>query len=285
MSDSQRFVSLGDLPLFREIKEVLMVEKQQNKNGRPGDGRKVGDKSKFGCNESSAGCHYIPPLSAYNAIEETPYFPSGTRDERFAFDELTMRTDLAQQRLNSVRTVGWDCIRPIGVKETMKQLQNRLKNRENSARTAEPGDLPAVSDMQENGDEAHIDASVGEQVLPQQEEDDEDLSYDYDAEFARVEQEADGEGRSFWASNRGTGRDVTIQQFVETSHVERQPYDSQDEYETSQLNLDPEQGESREFMEVPWVEVSDTVESVSSRRISSLNSVLANRRDLGREIQ
>ncbi|QLL34168.1 hypothetical protein HG536_0G00250 [Torulaspora globosa] len=314
MSDScQNYVSLGDLPLFRDIKEVLVMEKQQNKTGRPGDGPKMADKSKSGYNESSPGHHYIPPLSAYNAIEETPYFPSGAKDQRFAFDELTMRTDQAQQRLNSVRTLGWDCIRPIGVKETMKQLQERLKNQENSAKAREPGDMPALSAMQENGAEAivgfhelgdeaaaHIDTSIGGQLHAQPEEEDEDLSYDYDAEFARVEEEGDDEAggelrgvaMSFRAnnplSNRGTERDVTIQQFVETSHVERRPYDSQDEYETSQLNLDPDQGESREFMEVPWVEVSDTVESVGSRRISSLNSVtghvLGNRRDLGREI-
>lgn len=309
MSDSrQRFVSLGELPLFRDIKEVLVMEKQQqNKTGRPGDGRKEVDKSKSG-SDSSPGHHYIPPLSAYNAIEETPYFPSGARDERF--DELTMRTDQAQQKLSAVRTLGWDCIRPIGVKETMKQLQERLKSREKSAKATETG-MPVLSAMQENGNEAivsfhelgneaHIDASVGEHAHAQPEEEDEDLSYDYDAEFARVEEEADDEvggelqgvAMSFRAnnplSNRGTERDVTIQQFVETSHIERQPYDSQDEYETSQLNLDPDQGESREFMEVPWVEVSDTVESVGSRRISSLNSVtghvLGNRHDLGREI-
>lgn len=307
----QNYVRLSDLPLFRDIKEALVLEKQQqqSRNGRPGDGPRVGDKNRPAYSESGTGHHYIPPLSAYNAIEETPYFPSGSSDERYVFDELTMRTEQARQRLSSVRMLGWNCIRPIGVKETMKQLQDRSRARETSARAQGVDDIPAPSAMQENGDvsigsfhdlgneAAPLETSIGEQAGP--EEEDEDLSYDYDAEFARVEDEEDedhGEARGVALSfgtgnplaNRGTERDLTIQQFVETSHVERHPYESEDEFENSQLNLEAEQGESREFMEVPWIEVSDTVESVGSRRISSLNSVtghvLGSRRDLGRDI-
>lgn len=297
----QNCVRLSDLPLFRDIKEALMLEKQhqQNKTHRPTNGAQIVDKNKSTPrNQSGIRHQYIPPLSAYNAAEERPYFPMGTRDDKPAFDELTMRTDRARQSLKSVRTLGWDLIQPIGIRHTMRQLREQQKDHEGPSKVQASNNMPLPLPMQENGNEpiddfhdlGHETADAGtpsaQQASAEPEEEDGDLSYDYDAEFARVEDEEEEEERAdgirgtsmpFGAgnplTNRGTERDITIQQFVETSHVERHPYDSEDEYGHSQLNLDPDQGESREFMEVPWVEVSDTVESVNSRRISSLNSL------------
>lgn len=295
----QDSVSLSRLPLFRDIREALMLEKQQlNKNARPTNEPRMIGKNKGIDDGRRSARQYIPPLSAYNAIEELPYLPYGMEEQERRFDELTMRMDQAQKRLKSIRTLGWNTIRPIGVKETMQQLKERLKKRESDLKT-ENAVMPSLpSNLQENADDtmesfheyehpadAHNSTSNGVVEEADQEVEDEDVSYDYDAEFARVEDEEEDEEeelrneaqslRSTHAlANRGTVRDVTIQQFVETSHIEREPYELEDEYENPQLDMAADHGESGDFTEMPWVEVSDTAHSVDSQRVSSLNSLI-----------
>lgn len=305
----QHRTSLSDLPLFKDIKEALVLKKQQvhNRNRRPTGGRPreylIG-KNRPNDEETDLARIYIPPLSAYSADEETPYYPFGREERGLNFDELTMKMDQAQRRLKSIRTLGWNCIRPIGVSETMQQLRERTKDQENfPLSTAQPTDEPngtsLPSAMQENGDESLVsfhdyndinELENGPSDVPPQAEleqdEDEDVSYDYDAEFARVEgEEEEEEGNQTRndelsvvhpkaMANRGAVRDLTIQQFVETSHIEREAYEIDGEYDNSQLDVGEEQADSRDFTEIPWVEVSDTVHSGESQRVSSLNSVI-----------
>lgn len=290
-------IPLGRLPLFRDIKEALVLEKQQqSKNGRPANEPRMIKKNRGNEEELRSGRQYIPPLSAYNAIEEVPYFPFGVDEHERRFDELTMRMDQTQRRLKSIRTLGWNSFRPIGVNETMQQLKEKSMKQEMKNERAD--DIPLPSTLQENGDESmgsfqeydypadpHNSTTNGLVEEADEAREDEDVSYDYDAEFARVEDEEEEEeeelrnatqslGPCHAPPNRGAVRDLTIQQFVETSHVERQPYELEDEYETPQLDTDADQGDSRDFTEVPWVEISDTVHSGDSQRISSLNSLI-----------
>lgn len=297
--NQQSSVALSALPLFRDIKEALILEKQQEgKSARPGHEPRTIGKNGVNDGERRSSRQYIPPLSAYNASEEAPYFPIGVDEKGRRFDELTMRMDLAQKRLKSIRTLGWNTIRPIGVNETMQQLKERLEKEESESKNASVNNQAQPSALQENDDEfmesfheydRRVDplinnANSGAEDANESREE-EDNSYDYDAEFARVEEEEEEEeeeypngartlGAAHALANRSTVRDVTIQQFVETSHIERQPYELDDEYENPQLDIEGDQGESGDFTEVPWVEISDTVQSVDSQRISSLNSLI-----------
>ncbi|GAV53520.1 hypothetical protein ZYGR_0AK00220 [Zygosaccharomyces rouxii] len=327
-------VPLSGLPLFRDVKENLIQQRNEQQQHQQQQQAAHQARRKNHLKKTSNHHHYMPPLSAYNASEERPYYPGGR------FDEMTMRIEMEQRRLNSIRNLGYNYIRPIGVGHTLqmirerKQLAAKLRAEEvaqqqeqlelqrheeqeqqqdQRQRQQEPSILPSA--FQENGDPSRrYDFGMMDDVLedptgtspPQPmgqmlappfnlavEEDDEEedeISYDYEAEFAHVEDEHEEEeeeedeysdknqeGRLKMLNPRGATRDFTIQQFVETSHMESHPYDMEDEYENPQLEVETNQGDSGDFTEVPWINISDTVDNVDSPRVSSLNSLVGRR--------
>lgn len=298
---------LSDLPLFRDIKEALILERQQQQQNRRTFNNRNREqianvqKKKTNSSTGDTSSRYIPPLSAYNALEETPYYPRAKNNRGGRFDELSMRVEQAQQRLKSIRTLGWDYIRPIGINDTMQLLKKR-KNDDGVKNSQAPSPethlqqqdhhgIVLPPNFQENGFEASFheynaaadqSGNMGPEDASneaEQEEEEDEISYDYDAEFARVEDEEEDqiegerEAHRNILGNGGNTRDVSIQQFVETSHIEGNPYEIDDEYENPQLDVDLEQGDSRDFTEIPWINVSDTVQSVDTPRIGSLNGI------------
>lgn len=300
-------VLLSDLPLFKDIKEALILQKQQQQHQNKQTRLDYSNrnqlqsirKSTQSSNLGNSGMNYIPPLSAYNANEEIPYYPSTRGASAGRFDELSMRVEQVQQKLKSIRTLGWSFLKPIGIDDSMECLKEKTMN----LRQRIPDEPTPISDnlrtqishslvlpgaFQENGSTDNIDlleSGMEQELGPdemEQEEDDE-ASYDYDAEFARVEDEQEDEGYEEEPHvvnslvNRGMVRDLTIQQFVETSHIDRNPYELNDEYENSHLDVDADNGDSGNFTEIPWLDVSDTVQSVETPRISSINSFVDRR--------
>lgn len=302
---------LSDLPLFRDIKEALILERQQQQQNRRAFNNSNRDqvanvqKKKINSSTVDTSSRYIPPLSAYNALEETPYYPHGKNSRGGRFDELNMRVAQAQQKLKNIRTLGWDYIRPIGINDTMRHLKKRQSDdgvksagapshETHGLQQQNQHGIPLPPTFQENsfegsfhdynaGDESRNmgpEDALNEAEQEEEEEEEDEISYDYDAEFARVEDEEDDEiegeedGQRKVLGNSGNTRDVTIQQFVETSHIEGNPYEIDDEYENPQLDADLEQGDSGDFTEIPWVNISDTVQSVDSPRIGSLNGII-----------
>lgn len=311
-------ISLCGLPLFKDIKENLVQQKQQSAPPRV----QRRDQQRRSRNGKRAGAYhqFIPPLSAYNASEERPYFPGGK------FDEMTMKIEQEEKRLNDIRNLGCNFIRPIGIGQTLQMLRDRkaaaAKVRMEEANQAslqrpeeqqeDEQDLNFIlpSAFQENAggnspqDSAMIDSISEDQsgtapvrqelgapfgqvaVQDNDDEEEDEISYDYEAEFARVEDEQGEEeellekernGRLKMPSVRDSTRDLTIQQFVETSHMGGHPYDLEDDFENPQLDVETNQGDSGDFTEIPWVNVSDTVQSVDSPRISSLNNAMNHR--------
>lgn len=327
-------IPLSDLPLFRDIKEDLSIQQQEQQalknNKQPRFSQTTRNKTQISRNtqqgNNSRGTQYVPPLSAYSANEEAPYFPSGRHTSAGRFDELSMRYEQTQQRFKSIRTPGWSFLTPLGINSS---IQGRKEKRLNEMHRVpdEPtalGDdgrlrnLTLPTDFQENGSDTnfhdleinnehdfgpeemtdgnrggednvdtggHNDDSVNHEEDDDDDDNDDDASYDYDAEFARVEDEHEHEEQEERRhySNRRIVRDVTIQQFVETSHVDRNPYEIDEEYEESHSNVD--NGDSGDFTEIPWVDVSDTVQSVDSSRVTSLNSHIDRQAVPGRNLR
>lgn len=319
-------IPLSGLPLFRDVKENVIQQRQEQYQHQQQAAHQA--KKRNHIKRPVIHHHYMPPLSAYNASEERPYYPGGR------FDEMTMRIEMEQRRLDGIRNLGCDYIRPVGVGQTLQMIRERKQvaaklraeeaaqqeelqrhqEQDRQEQHGQPSLLPAT--FQENGehnslyDSGMVDdvaeeltsispsqpmqRELGAAFNPAAGEDDEEedeISYDYEAEFAHVEDEqneeddddADGyldrnrEGHLKMLYPRSATRDFSIQQFVETSHMENHPYDMEDEYENPQLDVETNQGDSGDFTEVPWVNISDTVQNVDSPRVSSLNSLVDRR--------
>lgn len=161
----------------------------------------------------------------------------------------------------------------------------------------------------QNRDNSFSVQGIGQDVNEGEEEEDEEdeISYDYDAEFARVEvedEESDFQNRSnFFDSsnisdlnhgvtagindNEATGG-LSIQQFVETTAPNQNPYDDvydESESNTRRVHLDPDESidrissdfvsDNQEFTEMPTVDISDTINEsdiMRSSRVSSLQN-------------
>lgn len=319
-------VPLSGLPLFRDVKENLIQqrnEQQQHQHQQVTHGTHQSRRRNH-FKRTSNQQQYMPPLSAYNAIEERPYYDGGR------FDGMTMRIGMEQRRLNGIRNLGYNYIRPIGVGHTLQMIRERKQlaaklRAEEAAQEQEQFELQRheeheqlqeqdqrrlrqqrtsilPSAFQENGDSNNrFDFGIMEDVVEGQplvppfnpaaegeDEEEDEISYDYEAEFAHVEDEHEDdeedeyldnnqEGRLKMLNPRNSTRDLSIQQFVETSHMESHPYDMEDEYESPQLEVETNQGDSGDFTQVPWINVSDAVDNVGSPRVSSLNSLVGRR--------
>ncbi|CAR27532.1 hypothetical protein ZYGR_0N00130 [Zygosaccharomyces rouxii] len=329
-------VPLSGLPLFRDVKENLIQQRNEQQQQHQQQQATHQAKRRNHLKKSSTHHHYMPPLSAYNASEERPYYPGGR------FDEMTMRIEMEQRRLNGIRNLGYNYIRPIGVGHTLQMIRERKQlaaklRVEEAAQQQEQLELQGQEEQeqqldqiqrprqqqqhsilpsafQENGDRSsHYDFGMVEDVgedptgtsppqpmgqilappfnptVEDEDEEEDEISYDYEAEFAQVEDEQNEEdeedeyldknqeGRLRMLNPRGATRDFSIQQFVETSHMESHPYDMEDDYENPQLEVETNQGDSGDFTEVPWINISDTVDNVDSPRVSSLNSLVGHR--------
>ncbi|CDH16403.1 uncharacterized protein ZBAI_08191 [Zygosaccharomyces bailii ISA1307] len=321
MFGQRESVPLCGLPLFHDIKENLLQQKQQLTMSQKTRHRDQAKRRTRNGKKTTAHAQFVPPLSAYNASEERPYLPAGR------FDEMTMRIEQEEKRLNSIRNLGCNYIRPIGVGQTLQTLRDRkaaaaqasaeeanamsLQQQDEQQQEEQQLNFILPPSFQENSgvdspqDTAMLDdlagnqmgsssathelaASFGQVTSQQNDEDEEEdeISYDYEAEFARVEDvrgeeegilEKEHNSRFKMLNARDAARDFTIQQFVETSHMESHPYDLEDDFENPQLDVETNQGDSGDFTEVPWVNISDTVQSVDSPRVSSLNSIMGRR--------
>lgn len=291
LSGKERNNSLGSIPIFKEIRDDLTHQKQQQKQwGQM--------KNKQPSNRISRRRRYIPPLSAYSAESQAPYYPFNN-DTNSQFDEFEMRAAQTEKRLREIRMMGWNSIRPIGVGKTMRELEEeRLKNWKKSEQQEEPQGIQIASAQENTDGTDHIqEQEVSHVVLPNMDVDldrsiEEEHSYDYDDEFARVGQEEEGtsEGRPGGAH---TATGLSIQQFIETSHIEGagHPYDIEDEYEHDyMLSIDNDNERETlgddEFTQLPPLDVSDTIENqaVNPSRISSLNQLDTSRERLQLEI-
>ncbi|EDO15821.1 hypothetical protein Kpol_1057p9 [Vanderwaltozyma polyspora DSM 70294] len=319
--------SLGELSIFRDIKDELA--KEQDKNNRNGliNGMKTergGRKSGSRVCKSRDLCGGALPLAAYSVFEETPFYSRSCRGHRNGkFDVLYMREEQLKRNKNAIRYLGWNYIKVMGLNKTMCQLEEERKQRMqevdafddiNNARAVSVHNTPARPHLQEeNVDEFGGGNSFQDLNIMANDElsEEDEISYDYDAEYARVEDDEgdyetnDGEHHGHRISSaiaRATSEDsnqvqeetpssrsdpniqlnqntvsrnnatrgLSIQQFVETSYIRNHPYESEDEYEYT--NGDVDTNDDHDFTEVPSITISDTVQSADGQRISSLNN-------------
>lgn len=329
-SNSLVMSSLGDLPLFQNIKDELIRESERstdnsnrlkpffnNLRGGP-----VTKKNKLGTTRKREKFRQPLPLAAYNTFEAVPFYPNERSHRNNKFDELLMKEEQMQKSKKEIRYLGWNYIRSVGINKTMNQLEvERRRRKEEEANNND--DINVSNDvyrwqnvpladqaqqrtvrtlLQENIDdnsnsfqdlneleEEHEEHEEQEQELSEEDE----ISYDYDAEYARIEDDGEeGENRNGLGLDtvinaddshllfhqdthaslaRRVTRGLSIQQFVETSHNGNNPYETDDEYEYHRIDVDPYLVDSNDFTEVPPLNVSDTIQLVDGHRVSSLN--------------
>ncbi|EHN01833.1 Mnd2p [Saccharomyces cerevisiae x Saccharomyces kudriavzevii VIN7] len=235
---------------------------------------------------------YIPSLSAYNVFSEFPYFPtSSSQLQDGKLDEFMMLSEQYKSKLPKIRKLGWNRFKPIGINKTMYdsemlksrvQVQNAERKseedfREPSFREEDLGHNGSVERMvlphvlQENDDDigegvADSHSVVNDDIVVfsnnsanhshnEGASEEDEISYDYDAEFDHVVDEEDNEeeesqGEEIEAERekivpddlliRPTSLSRSLQQFVEeVHHIDRNPYDidSDNDGEDSKIEL------------------------------------------------
>ncbi|EJS43241.1 mnd2p [Saccharomyces arboricola H-6] len=234
---------------------------------------------------------YIPSFSAYNVFNELPYYPSSSNQlQDGRLDEFIMLSEQYKNRLPKIRKLGWNRFKPIGINKTMydleilrsrAQTENVERNNEEDFREHDPREedprnngaighvmLPHI--LQENdGDteqglaDSHSVVSHGivmfnnnsaNNTRDEGVSEEDEISYDYDAEFDHVVDEEDNEEET---QEEGTGAERdrvvpddllmrptslsrSLQQFVEeVHHLDRNPYDidSDNDGDVSKIGL------------------------------------------------
>ncbi|CCH57873.1 hypothetical protein TBLA_0A00720 [Henningerozyma blattae CBS 6284] len=130
--------SLCDLSLFRDIKDELLAEKQQQNTKKfvPERSRDTfSASSQKGTIRPRTRYSFPLPLAAYNPFDEMPFYFSRNRRNR-RFDEAQMKLEQYRRNKRAIRNLGKDYFRPIGLNKTMRQIEEeRLKIEEERIRT------------------------------------------------------------------------------------------------------------------------------------------------------
>ncbi|SCU81093.1 LADA_0B11166g1_1 [Lachancea dasiensis] len=188
---------------------------------------------------------FPPPLAAYSVSTEQPFFATG-KEPSPHFDEFEMQLELHERRLHSIQRLGWDSIRPIGVEYTLEE-QAELMQLEALGAERQP-QLRNSQNMQQEENRASPNRIIAETVPEGEDLDvldeppavdlevdlDEDVredetSYDYDDEFARIDDEDEPPGIIHHPTMQRP--EHTVQQFIETSHLgASHPYDVENNY-------------------------------------------------------
>lgn len=227
--------ALCDLPLFRDIinETTSSGPDLSNRLNHAGSIHNRISKSKNNNDNQSSISNsvrysYPIPLSAYSIHEELPNnFSKKLLVNSEKFDELGLKYDSYRSSKRSIKHLGYNSIRPIGINKTMKELHDLKKQKEadllESANREDSNNIQMIQPLslgnqlpnqfQENEDITNvtemIPTSVSNifqdriQVQPgreelyanndQEDEGDDDISYDYDAEFDQViEDEEEG---------------------------------------------------------------------------------------------
>lgn len=253
----------------------LRVKKNIHENGLDDDD----DDSleRFIRRKRSKSIKYIPSLAAYNVFNEFPYYPtSSSQLQEGRLDEFIMLSEQYKNRLPKIRKLGWKRFKPIGINKTMHDLEMlRVRAQAQNEEINNEEDL-REQDLREEDLREH--GSIGHAVLPHilQENDADDtddvagthntvndgitmftqnsadnsheviseedeISYDYDAEFDHVvdeeeDEEVEVQGGGIEVDRerivpedllmRPTSLSRSLQQFVEEAHhLNRNPYD------------------------------------------------------------
>ncbi|CAI4991773.1 BBT_HP_G0072970.mRNA.1.CDS.1 [Saccharomyces cerevisiae] len=272
----------------------LRSKKNQHVNGI--DDYEDDSLDRFIRRKKSRVVKYIPSLSAYNVFNEFPYYPtSASQLLDGKLDEFLMLSEQYKSRLPKIRKLGWNRFKPIGINKTMYELE-MLRSRAR-AQNAEGNNEEDFRQHDSREEDPRNNGSIGRVILPhilQENEDDtgegvtglhsmpndsmailanngannsqneevseeDEISYDYDAEFDHVVDEDDNEEGEVPGEGvegievqrerivpddllmRPTSLSRSLQQFVEEAHhLDRNPYDidSDNDGEDSKVELD-----------------------------------------------
>ncbi|SCU94484.1 LAFA_0F22100g1_1 [Lachancea sp. 'fantastica'] len=197
-----------------------------------------------------------PPLAAYSAVSELPFY-SRAGPYRSHFNEFEMQLELHERQLERIRSIGWDSIRPIGIDFTLKEQQElaeletkhveeeqqthsgthlqgqvRMDPFSENAGPPTPRLQPPVANLPLSPPPPEMDIDLDQDVQ------EDETSYDYGDEFARIDGEEDQgsenelSGVVHLNAERPERPERTVQQFIETSHIENlnHPYDVETTY-------------------------------------------------------
>ncbi|SCW00861.1 LAFE_0C13630g1_1 [Lachancea fermentati] len=257
--------SLINLPLFKEINEQNAQAQERKQWGQMKNKQEQANRTRS---------RFMPPLAAYTAEYESPAY-SFVDGESAAFDGFEMKSNLNHSKLAQIRMLGWNNIKPIGIGRTAKELDEaqrmirQQEEKQNEDRRSHQGnrvednhtDPPQITSYQENSyaispPDMDFDLDQGVQ--------EEDNSYDYDDEYARVEQEVEIQTNPRQDQHQRAGTSVSVQQFVETSHVDgiNHPYAIEQDYNNGYGYSDDGQEDSGDgdLTLMPPVNISDTVD-------------------------
>ena len=272
------------------------LRSKKNQHGNGIDDYEDDSLERFIRRKKSRVVKYIPSFSAYNVFNEVPYYPtSATQLQDGKLDEFLMLSEQYKSKLPKIRKLGWNRFKPIGINKTMYELemlrsraqaQNAEVNNEEDFRQHDPREedprnngsigrviLPHI--LQENDDDTGEDVA-GSHSVPNDSmgilvnnnannshiegiSEEDEISYDYDAEFDHVVDEDDNEEGEMQGEGvegievegerivpddllmRPTSLSRSLQQFVEEAHhLDRNPYDidSDNDGEDSKIELD-----------------------------------------------
>ncbi|SCV02363.1 LANO_0F17216g1_1 [Lachancea nothofagi CBS 11611] len=238
MAKPQHTNAVKDLPVFKTLEETSTL-RNDPRSWKP-------TRSSNNSRHDTRKQPYPPSLAAYSTGREQPFYLK-EKEPSPRFNEFEMQLELHGRSLNNIKMIGWDSIRPIGIAYTLKeqdelakleakeeeqQVQHQPQNAQNII-LEENIESPAREPILEQPPSPDMDINLDHNVQ------EDETSYDYDDEFARI----DGEDEEPVSNQATTTRhDQTVQQFIETSHIEGlgHPYDVENNYHLAYSYADPE---------------------------------------------
>ncbi|CAR21821.1 Mnd2p [Lachancea thermotolerans CBS 6340] len=274
--------SLENLPVFRAREDHTASRNDPKSLGSRG--RRQTDR------ETKSKFYTMPPLAAYSAFSEHPFYhvhkATGSK-----FDPFEMRLELSEKQQESIRMLGWDSIRPVGIGFTMKERKDlaklEAKEQERQQQQGSHGvrDLLSTDRPQENVNTPQQTTLPHEAVIRSltppdmdinldQDIHEDETSYDYDDEFARIEPDDDVAEPHNARDDNYERAERTVQQFIETSHIEgvSHPYDMENNYQHSYNYSDNEDSGSLALppVTIPDIEAYDV--GINGPEIADINS-------------
>lgn len=207
---NKKEIDIFDIPVLRDFEYQCMPDKQTSVQ----ESRQVIRKNGIKNGIQKVRRRQLAPLSAYCAFVQRPLSTSG-RFSEFDVEEL-----IVESNLNYIRNLGYNNIRPIGIGNTLGEMQvENGSSVDQAAMTSQQTNIARIEI--ENDDEIfnpsgfnNVAVDLDEDIHSEQED-----SYNFDDEFDRVEEETGMEARSGERGVVGTGG------FVETPLL-RQEEDS-----------------------------------------------------------
>ncbi|SCU88602.1 LAME_0E00496g1_1 [Lachancea meyersii CBS 8951] len=237
MAENQQCHPLKDLPVFKTLDESSTHRSDSRSwKSRPNAVREIPSSARKPVN--------TPPLAAYSASAEQPFYPRGNPHSS-SFNAFEMQLELHERQLQRIRSIGWDSIRPIGVDLTLREREEiaKIEAKEKEEEERNYRQLRQEQSLNDPFGETvasptpRLQTSLEQSPPPpdmdinlDQDVQEDETSYDYDDEFARIDGE---EEQPSALAQRNTDRpERIVQQFIETSHIEglSHPYDVENTY-------------------------------------------------------